>query len=153
MKKIKENLFCFEIIIIFICFLLSAISQIFVYTTDATQYIKSGVLIKFYQWILTENSLTVLKSIDGLAAVVGGISFFVKKWADEDTENIAVILILVVALVSAHIFSAIKMHLISFSLTIGVLGLLVLMLILIFNDSLKKSKRRAFKKSQPKIKN
>lgn len=153
LQRIKDNLFCIEASVLFSCLLFSIVSQVFVIVTDATKYINSEVLIKFYQWILTEKSLSFLRSVDGLAAVVGGVSLFVKKWAEEDTENIAVVLILAIALVSAHISSAMNLHIISFSLTIAVFGLLIIILVLLFDDSLKKSRRRMFKKSRPKIKN
>lgn len=139
MKKFVEDLekyaLILELIIIFVTIILAILLQILINKYDLSQYLKSEFLLTFYQEIVCGKSLDYMKIVDGFAVAVGGISFFVQKWVDKDTQNIVYAMLLILLLFVSHILKLIGLDVSSFVITVASIILIIIPFIAIIYDS------------------
>lgn len=149
-KFVERNLLTIELIFLLIAIIISSFIQVIAYFYNLSAAIGIDWITNTYSWIISKKSGELLTVIDGFALIVGGLSFFLEKWIDNDTENIVYILVVVVSLVAAHVCKLLEWNLISVSITFSV-GLLMLIpfSFLIFY-SLRKSERRNKRRNTPR---
>ena len=148
---IEDHLLTIEIALLITALILSCVLQFLVDHLDMKKIIDVSWLINIYKWIISSNSDSFLNIIDGFAIACGGISFFLNKWIEDDTENIVYVLFVVISLTAAHIVKLIGLHVISFFICVAA-GILVLIPFgFLVTDNLRNSKRRNLKRNRPRF--
>lgn len=149
---INRNLIKIELIIFTIFILSSILLQYFVDTYDLSKCITNSFIVDFYKYVVIDNTNNYIKIVDGFAVVVGGISFFIKKWVDKDTQNIVYILLLVLFLLVSHILKLIGFHITSFFIATAAMLIVAIPFLNIVYDCLIESKQYNLKWNNPKLK-
>lgn len=151
LKFINKNLITIELVVIVITIALSTVLQYFVYSYDLTKCLNNDFILDFYKTVVCSQSSDFIKIVDGFALIVGGVSFFVKKWAEKDSQNIVYILILVFSLVISHILKLINIHVVSFFIAVAVVLLIFIPFIEIIYDCIVNSKQFNLRFNTPKF--
>ncbi len=149
---INKYLITIELVIIVGVIVLSVVLQFFVHSYDLSKCTSNDFIIDFYKNVVCSQSSDFIKIVDGFALIVGGVSFFVKKWAEKDSQNIVYILILVFSLVISHILKLINIHIVSFFIAVAVTLLIFIPFIEIIYDCIVNSKQFNKKINTPKFK-
>ncbi len=156
MKKYVEKLEMYilqiEISLLITTIIGSSILQIIVSKTNLSDFLDWPWLINFYTWIKGAELTELLVIIDSFAIVVGGVSFFLKKWVEKDSENIVFLLVIVFALLLSHLFKFVDWYIVSFSMSSMSGILLCIPFSFLIYDSLVCSKRRTLKRNSIKFK-
>lgn len=156
MKKCVEKLEMYilqiELSLLLATSIASFIIQILVIKIDLSRYLDWPWLISIYTWIKSVELNELLVIIDSFAIIVGGISFFLKKWVEKDSENIVFLLVIVFALLLSHIFKFLDWYIVSFSISSMSGVLLCVPFAFLIHDSLICSKRRTLKRNKIKFK-
>lgn len=92
----------------------------------AIKFKDNELISKFYDWLSNHNLKDLLDLLDGLAVIVGGISYFIEDWAKKDQENKVYLFLIVGALFLAHIFQWLGLQ--YFSLVISLFNVLLILI-------------------------
>lgn len=103
---------------------------------------ESTTVVAIETWLKTHNLENLLELFDGFAIVVGGISFFIEEWAEDDGEHKTFLFRIVISLAIAHVFEWIGWYFcvlaVSFS---NILLILIPFSIFVFNSTINSTKR------------
>ena len=149
---LKKNDYIFrEVVCVCFAFVAGALLQWYVWSGDKSAGLKTDDWrLIFYKWIIEGNFAEFITAVDKVAAVVAGVSFFLKKWTDEDSENVVYTLNAALTLGLIHIFKSVNWHLMSFAMTVAAMLIIELPLRLLISKSLKDSKSRAIRTLEKK---
>lgn len=124
-EYIQKNLFEIEIIGFIIFLAIGIIIQI----VDKGC---SGALEAKLTFLQNYNMEKILEVVERYAVIVGGASFFLQKWAENDTQNIVYALSLVFTMIVSRLCFIISLNIISLSITIfNLLAVLLCMFCLV----------------------
>lgn len=141
-KWINEHTIFSICTLLFVSILIGSILQYVIVQNDLSANNNCKFIIWVYQTLILKNSLNILIVVDGCAFIVGGLSFFLEKWADKDSENVVYLLIVVFALAIAHMLYFFTFSTVTFFMTVAVIILLIFPMVIIIKDNLQNSKKR-----------
>ena len=109
---VEKHLIKIELICFFSAIVIGIFTQIFDDKLANCEFLK-----KVLELNEGEKFNDLLDAVDRYALIVGGISFFVEDWINEDTENKVFILLIVISIIVARLFQIIDLQYLSLIIT------------------------------------
>lgn len=147
-----RNILRISIVVILTSISISGVLEYLAFNYDVLKWINCNNIEKIYLWVVGTQAQELLKIIDSFAIIVGGLSFFLKKWIEKDSENIVFMLVAVLALITSHVFKTFSLSIMSTLLTFSTGILLFIPFFFLIYESLLCSKRRNKRKNNVRIK-
>lgn len=108
----EKHLIIIELVLFLFAIVLGILAHLF-----HDSIVNVSLLNKLLEWTEGSNLDDLLDIVDRYALIVGGISFFVEEWTNEDTENKVFLLLMVLSLMVARFLQIINLQYISLTIT------------------------------------